>query len=94
MATRRMDGLDPFLMVTTGGDVAHTAVTLWKDGELYVLESQYAWYLPKDERGIEFWHYDEWIAEAQDAGMHVVWLPLSDEYRAKFDSSKAWDFFN
>ena len=47
-----MDGLDPFIMVMTGGDVAHVATTMWRNGKLYILESQYAWYLPNDKKSI------------------------------------------
>lgn len=36
---------------------------------------------------------EEWLIEAYDAGEHVAWLPMSDQYREKFNSSKAWEFF-
>ena len=36
---RRLDGMDPFLMVSTGGHVAHAAVLLKEDDQMYVLES-------------------------------------------------------
>ena len=80
-------------MVMTGGDIAHVATTMWRDGKLYVLESQYAWYLPNDKKSIQAREYDTWMTEAFNAGLHVAWVPLSDEYRQKFDSDKAWEFF-
>ena len=50
--TRRLDGLDTFFMVNSGGHVGHVAVTLWRNNKLYVLESQYAWYMPDDQKGV------------------------------------------
>ena len=34
------------------------------------------------------------MTEAKNAGMQIAWLPLSDQYRAKFNSTDAWSFFN
>ena len=34
-------------MIGSGGRTGHTCVCSWMDGELYVLESQDAWYWPK-----------------------------------------------
>ena len=42
----RLDGLDPMIMYATGSHIAHTTMALRFDGELYVVESQDAWYWP------------------------------------------------
>lgn len=42
----RLDGLDQIIEYGTGSRSGHTAVTLWMDNELYVLESQDGWYWP------------------------------------------------
>ena len=31
LLARRLDGIDPFVMVATGGHVAHAAVAMWED---------------------------------------------------------------
>src|SRR4051794_37689461 len=45
-AIMRLDGLDPIIMYGTGSHVGHTTMALRFDGELYVVESQGAWYWP------------------------------------------------
>jgi hypothetical protein len=51
--TRRLDGMDPFYMVSTGSQAAHVAMALRdKSGELYVVESQSAYYFKNGEIGV------------------------------------------
>lgn len=42
----RLDGLDPMIMYGTGARVGHNVMALRFDGELYIVESQDAWYWP------------------------------------------------
>ena len=42
----RLDGLDPMIMYGTGSRVGHNVMALRFDGELYIVESQDAWYWP------------------------------------------------
>ena len=35
----RLDGLDPMIAWAMGAATGHTAMALWKDGELFVCES-------------------------------------------------------
>jgi hypothetical protein len=36
---RRPDGIDPLIMISTGSHIAHSAVCIWNEGELYVFEN-------------------------------------------------------
>ena len=42
----RMDGLDQIIMFGTGSHSGHTVMALRFEGELYIVESQDAWYWP------------------------------------------------
>jgi hypothetical protein len=75
----RLDGLDPMIMIGSGGRAGHTCVCSWIDGELYVLESQDAWYWPRG--GIQKNKWDDWIQWARNADFNAVLLPLREEYR-------------
>lgn len=46
MAIMRLDGLDPIIMYGSGSHVGHSTMALRFDGELYIVESQAAWYWP------------------------------------------------
>ena len=87
----RMDGLDPLIMIGSGGRSGHSAVFSWIDDELYVLESQDGWYWPKS--GIQRNKWDDWIQWAHNADFNVAILPLREEYRNKFDNKKAMEWF-
>ena len=87
----RMDGLDPMIMIGSGGRTGHTCVCSWIDGELYVLESQDAWYWPRG--GIQKNKWDDWIQWAHNADFNAVLLPLREEYRKKLDVDKANSWF-
>ena len=87
----RMDGLDPLIMVGSGGHSGHNAVCTWIDGELYVLESQDGWYWPRT--GVQKNKWEQWIEWAHNADYNVALLPLKEEYRKKFDVDKANEWF-
>ena len=88
---QRLDGIDQLIMLGSGGISGHSAVCAWKDGELYVVESQSGWYWPRD--GIQRNKWDDWIKWAYAADFNVVLLPLREEYRNKFDVDKANAWF-
>jgi hypothetical protein len=46
MMVMRLDGLDQIIMYGTGAYVGHNTMALRFDGELYIVESQDAWYWP------------------------------------------------
>ena len=87
LVVSRMNGMDPTIMIGSGGRVAHCCVCSWIDGELYVIEAQEASYWPKS--GIQRNKWDEWIKWAHNADCNVLLLPLRDEYRNKLDVEKA-----
>jgi len=91
VAISRMDGLNPVVMIGSGGNIGHVAVCSWIDGELYVLESQDAWFWPN--AGIQRTKWEQWIEWAYNADLNVAILPLREEYRKKFDEKKANDWF-
>ena len=87
----RMDGIDPMIMIGSGGVIGHCCVCAWKDNELYVLESQDALYWPR--HGIQKNKWEDWVKWANIAEFNVLHLPLRDEYRDKLDIDKAWSWF-
>lgn len=87
----RLDGLDPLIMFGTGAHAGHCVMALRFDGELYLVESQAAWYWPKIN--IQRTKWADWIQYAENASFLVSWMPLRKEYRAKFDNKKAVEFF-
>ena len=93
----RLDGLDPMIMWGTGAHGAHCTMAMWFDDgnggqELYVVESQDAWYWPT--AGIQRTPFKTWLKQAADASFNVVWLPLSEASQQKFDVQAATDWFN
>jgi len=44
--------------------------------------------------GIQCTGFDTWRSQYQNATYHVTHAPLSSSARAKFNATKAWDFFN
>lgn len=87
----RLDGLDPMIMYGTGAKIGHNVMALRFDGELYIVESQDAWYWPT--HGLQRTLWSDWIQWAENADFHVTYHRLSDDARAKFDEKKAQDFF-
>jgi hypothetical protein len=92
MAVMRLDGLDQIIMYGTGAYVGHNTMALRFDGELYIVESQDAWYWPTANLQRTIWA--DWIKQAEDASFHVSHLPLRKDIRANFDNAKAVAFFN
>jgi hypothetical protein len=72
-----------------GSATAHIAMAMWRDGELYMCESNGASpYWPIN--GIQCNKYDTWIQYALAANYNVVWAPLSR--KATFNETAAWEF--
>lgn len=91
IAIMRLDGLDPMIMYGTGSHSGHSVMALRFDGELYIVESQDAWYWPTHR--IQRNKFSEWINYAQRADFHVSLMPLSDEKRSQFNETAAQEFF-
>jgi hypothetical protein len=87
----RMDGIDPMIMVGSGGHIGHCCVCTWMDDDLYVIEAQDALYWPRN--GIQRNKWDDWIQWAHNADFNVALLPLREEYRQKMDFEKANAWF-
>ena len=87
----RLDGLDPMIAYGMGSRTGHTTSPLWIDGELYVTESQDAWYWPT--KNIQRTPWKQWIQQAHDASFNVVWVPLKEEARAQWNNDAAVEFF-
>lgn len=91
-AIMRLDGLDPMIMYGTGSHSGHTTMAMRFDGELYIVESQDAWYWPVHR--IQRTKFSEWIKYAENCDFNVAYLPLSEEMRKKFNETSATEFFN
>ncbi|CAM9245514.1 unnamed protein product [Ectocarpus fasciculatus] len=88
----RLDGLDPMLAWAMGSTTGHTTTALWIDGELFICESTVLdSYWPTN--GIQKTPYKQWLKQAEQAGYNVVHVPLSQNYREKFDEQKALEYF-
>ena len=92
MAIFRMDGIDQLIMLGSGGRSGHSVVCSWIDDELYVIESQDGWYWPRS--GVQKNKWDDWIKWAHNADFNVVLLPLREEYRNKFNNTKALEWYH
>jgi hypothetical protein len=67
-----------------GSSTGHTVVAQRIDGVLHICESQAIgayW----DINGIQCNEYELWMKKAKEASMNVVWVPLSQESRKKYD---------
>jgi hypothetical protein len=91
IAIYRLDGLDPLIMYGSGSRIGHSAVAVWINDELYIIESQDGWYWPK--RGIQRNKWKQWIEWAHNADFNVAVLPLREEIRNKLDVEKALKWF-
>lgn len=87
----RLDGLDPLIMYGSGSHASHSVMALRMDGELYIVESQGAWYWPQD--GLQKTLFKQWIEWARNADFNVVHMPLSPASRAQFNETAAIEFF-
>ena len=90
-AITRFDGLDQIIEYGAGSHSGHSVVAGWVDGELYIFESQAAWYWPR--KNIQSNPWKTWVEWANNAGFHVTWLPLKKEYRDQFDMNGAFEWF-
>jgi len=94
LANMRLDGLDPIIMYGAGTHAGHSTMAIRDEitNELYIIESQDAWYWPTIN--IQKNLFSTWISNAENCDFHVVHLPLTAEARAKFNVTAAWEFFN
>jgi len=91
-AITRFDGLDQIIEFGVGSHAGHSTVALWINDTLHVCESQGAWYWPRS--GIQCNPYPTWIQWARNAGFHVTWLTLKQEYRDAFNETAAVEWVN
>ena len=98
-AITRFDGLDNIIHYGTGSHSGHSTMAIWerateagKEDELYVVESQDAWYWPT--QGLQRTKWEDWKKQAHNADFNVVHMRLKDEFANKFDEKKAWDWFD
>jgi len=91
IAITRFDGLDQIIEWGTGSHAGHSVAALWIDDELHFLESQAAWYWPKNN--IQRNTYKQWLEWADNAGYQVTVLPLKPEIQKKFNATKAYEWF-
>lgn len=70
------------IIAATGGPVDHSAIALWENDQLYVVQAS---------TNLQRVDFDDFIESQCQDGM--VWLPLSDANRKKFDVNKAWAWF-
>ncbi|XP_023336294.1 uncharacterized protein LOC111707424 isoform X2 [Eurytemora carolleeae] len=86
----RLDGLDPMIAWAMGAATGHTGIALWRNETLYICESNAkSAYWPVN--GIQCNLYKDWIEYGRRNGYNVVWVPLKEEIKSKFDSDLAWD---
>lgn len=90
--TMRLDGLDTMLAWVMGSTTGHVATAMWIDGILYVCESTTAaaWW-PTDY--IQKTPFKQWVQQNEDAQMQVVWAPLSESNRAKYNETAAVEWY-
>lgn len=91
IAITRFDGLDQLIEWGTGSHAGHSAVAFWIGDELHILESQAGWYWP--QKNIQRTPYKQWLEWADNAGYQVTILPLKPEIRQKFNTTKAYEWF-
>jgi len=92
LAIIRLDGLDPMLAWGMGSHTGHTAITMWINNELFVLESTTnSAYWPTN--GIQRTPFAKWIDQAEKASYNVLHLPLNPAIAKKFDADAAMKFF-
>jgi hypothetical protein len=87
----RLDGLSPIILLGSGAHASHCTMALRMDGELYIVESRDGDYWPV--KGIQKTLYKDWVQLAKNADFNAVHMPLSAESRAKFNETKAIEFF-
>lgn len=95
LAITRFDGLDNIIHWGAGSHAGHSVMALWDrsqdPAQLYIVESQDAWYWPT--KGLQRTKWEDWKKQAQDASFNVAVLPLRQEYASKFNEDDAWAWF-
>lgn len=74
---RRLDGVQPLIMAASGSHVGHAAMAIWRDNELWMVESQDAMYFESGKSGVQRNKFDDWIDLADYADYDVVWLKMN-----------------
>lgn len=94
-AVTRFDGLDQIIGYGTGSRSGHSVVAMREGDEVYIVESQDAWYWP-DKHGLQRTQYDEWMQRGQNADFNVIHMPLKKELADIMDQNEAkvWEYFN
>ena len=88
----RLDGIDPLLAWAMGATNGHVTTAMWIDGELFVCESTIAdSYWPTDY--VQRTPYRQWIQQAIDADMNVIYAPLNEAARKNYNETAAAAFF-
>ena len=78
---RRLDGIQPTLMMASGSHIGHAAVALWQDNQLWIVESQEANYFESGKTGVQKNKYEDWLYMANAADYDVAWIKLRDDIR-------------
>lgn len=74
------NGASTLIALGTGGPVIHSAMAMWENDTLWVVEASTTLIRLSLESFLNQY-------------MNIVWSPLSAESRAKFDVNKAWAWF-
>eukprot|EP00347_Sterkiella_histriomuscorum_P020910 403335991 len=92
---RRLDGVQPFLMMSSGSHIGHAAMALWEQDELWIIESQDAQYFESGKRGVQKNKYEDWLDLANAADYDVAWIQMKEQLRnSTFNLTSAWEFYN
>lgn len=95
LAITRFDGLDNIIHYGSGSHQGHSVIAIWdrtqEPHQLYIVESQDAWYWPT--KGLQRTKWEDWKKSAWNADFNLAILPLKKEWAAKFNEDKAWEWF-
>ncbi len=95
LAITRFDGLDNIIHYGSGSHQGHSVIAIWdrtqEPHQLYIVESQDAWYWPT--KGLQRTKWEDWKKSAFNADFNIAILPLKKEWAAKFNEDKAWEWF-
>jgi len=83
---QRMDGLDEIVMYGSGSHSGHSVMAMRFEedpDQLYIVESQAAWYWPT--KNLQRTKWETWIQQAKNADFNVAWLPMREEVREAAD---------
>lgn len=86
LTLRGPSGLGLSIWYATGGPVSHAAIAMWDDQVKDKL-----WILEANEKGLIRLELEDWYKLYQNSD--IAWLHLSDQNRAKFNPTKAWQWF-